>query len=137
VKVVFTDTRAQLPKRAHADDAGYDVYAVEPVSIRPGDIGVVPLGFKAAIPSIVYGQLASRSSLAKLGVLVVGGVIDPGYRGEWKVMLLNLSGSIFHVAPGDAVAQVIFYPILRPKIDVTDELEYTTRGEGGFGSTNK
>lgn len=137
MNVVFTNPYAMLPRRAHADDAGYDVFAAEPVVIKPGEIGIVPLGFKAAIPSIMYGQLASRSSLAKQRILVVGGVIDPGYRGEWKVMLLNLSEHYFHVEVKDAVAQVIFYPIMRPKIESVQELEYSTRGEGGFGSTNK
>lgn len=137
MKIVKTHPSTELPRRAHVDDAGYDVFAVEPVTIPIGEVGKVPLGFKAEIPSIYYGQLVSRSSLAKQRILTVGGVIDPGYRGEWIVMLLNLSDKLFHVAVGQAVAQVIFLPVMRPKIELTDELELSTRGEGGFGSTGK
>lgn len=132
-----THPRAKPPCLAHPDDAGFDLFPCDPGSIHPGDIGAIELGFKAAVRASCYAQFMSRSSLAKQKIYVVGGTIDPGYRGDWIVMVHNQSGKIFNYSPDKAVAQVIFYPVFRPEIIEVEELPPSSRGAGGFGSTDQ
>ena len=131
------DDQATLPYRATEGAAGYDIAASREITIEPGEITLVPTGLCLEIPRGRYGQLMSRSSLAKVGVEVTGGVIDSDYRGEVRVILANRGCQTFRCGPGDRVAQMILLPVGRVKVHEKQELESTMRGIGAFGSTNR
>ncbi|MFH1215671.1 MAG: dUTP diphosphatase [Pseudomonadota bacterium] len=129
-----------LPLPAYHSDlaAGMDVAAAvtSPLSLEPGEISLVSTGFAVAIPAGYELQVRPRSGLAvKHGVTVVNspGTIDADYRGEVKIGLINLSRKAFTVKRGDRIAQLVFAPVCRARIDVVDVLDATARGEGGFG----
>ena len=130
---------ATLPTRAHDSDAGLDLYAAEGARISPGGRVSVGTGLAVAVPEGLAGLVLPRSGLAlKHGVTLVNspGLIDPGYRGEVRVVLLNTDGTAeFKIAAGDRVAQLILVPIAHARPNEADSLESTARGEGGFGST--
>lgn len=120
--------------------AGLDLSAAvdEPVVLAPGQRAAVPTGLALAIPAGFEGQVRPRSGLAlRLGVTVVNapGTIDSDYRGEIKVLLINLSTDPVTIEAGLRIAQLIIAPVQRVVIDAVDELDTTERGAGGFGST--
>jgi dUTP pyrophosphatase len=132
---------ARLPTRAHGDDAGLDLYAVDACTIGPGERAVVPTGIAIELPGRHAGLVVPRSGLAaKHGISVVNapGIIDAGYRGEVKVLLLNTDPSEpFEVAPGDRIAQLIVTRVETPDLVEVDELEPSRRSNGGFGSSGR
>jgi deoxyuridine 5'-triphosphate nucleotidohydrolase len=126
-----------IPKRATTDSIGFDVYSPTNTSIPPNSRKLIPLGFHLAIPPGLYGRLAPRSSLAaKHHVDVAAGVIDPDYRGEVKILLVNSSQNRFNIQEGDSIGQLIFEKAATPAFQVLQSLAPTTRGKGGFGSTD-
>jgi len=131
--------KATLPTRANEGDAGLDLYAAEGARIAPGGRVSVGTGLAVAIPPGLAGLVLPRSGLAlKQGVTVANapGLIDPGYRGEVRVLLLNTDRtSEFKVAPGDRIAQLLLVPIATASPLEADELDTTGRGSGGFGSS--
>ena len=133
------DPAARLPQRAHEDDAGYDLHALEPATLAPGARALVRTGLAIELPSGHAGLVLPRSGLAaRHGIALVNapGLIDPGYRGEVKVLLLNTDRDApFHVAAGDRVAQLVIVAIATPAIIEVDDLPATARGESGFGSS--
>ena len=128
---------ARLPTRAHPDDAGLDLYALESVLLGPGEGKLVPTGIAVEVPPGHVGLLADRSSLARRGLKTAGGVIDSGYRGELGVVLWNLSGKALELARGERIAQLLIVPIAAPDPREAEVLSATARGEGGFGSTGR
>lgn len=132
---------ALLPTRAHDDDAGLDLYAVEPATLEPGARATVPTGIAVEIPQRHAGLVLPRSGLAaKHGVTVVNapGLIDAGYRGEIMVVLLNTDReSAFAVTPGDRIAQLLITRIESPDLTEVAELPPTRRADGGFGSSGR
>jgi dUTP pyrophosphatase len=132
-------TQATMPTRAHDNDAGLDLYAAEKARIVPGARVSIGTGLSVAVPEGLAGLVLPRSGLAlKSGVTLVNspGLIDPGYRGEVRVVLLNTDKTIdFQVKPGDRIAQLLLVPIAIASPMETDELDESTRGGGGFGST--
>ena len=133
----LSDT-AMIPARAHHDDAGPDLVTNETVTISPGCRAPVGTGIAIALPVGTAGMVCPRSGLAgKQGVTVLNapGIVDAGYRGEVKVILINHSDVDVNLAPGDRIAQLVIAPFLAPDIEIVDELDDTTRGEDGFGST--
>ena len=131
--------RATLPTRAHDGDAGLDLYAAEGARIGPGQRVTVGMGLAVAIPQGLVGLVTPRSGLAlKHGISLVNspGVIDSGYRGELRVLMLNTDASSeFKVAPGDRIAQLLLVPVATASPLEADSLDQTTRGAGGFGSS--
>jgi len=128
---------AIAPTRATPGSAGYDLYALEDTDIRYGAFTAVRTGIAAAIPPHHYGQIAPRSGLAiKNGVIVGAGVIDSDYRGEILVALATLNG-VYSIKAGDRIAQLLVKPIATPPVVLVENLDDTTRGAGGFGSTGK
>lgn len=134
----------RLPQKAHEDDAAYDISSAEQltVTIPPHDWGLVSGGFRVAIPDGCVGLICPRSGLAlKSGITVLNapGVIDPGYRGEVCVVLMNLSNEQFSVCPGDRIAQLLIVPTRTFRVfewdGVPSDFFTTERGEDGFGST--
>ncbi len=128
----------ELPEYATDGAAGMDVVAAEDVTIAPGARHAVATGLALAIPAGFEIQVRPRSGLAlKHGITVPNtpGTIDSDYRGELKVILINLGAEAFAVRRGDRVAQLVLAPVTRASWLAVDELDETARGEGGFGST--
>lgn len=128
----------ELPAYATDGAAGMDVLAAEDVSLAPGARHAVATGLAFAIPPGFEIQVRPRSGLAlKHGITVPNtpGTIDSDYRGELKVILINHGAETFEIRRGDRVAQLVLAPVTRASWLEVDELEQTTRGEGGFGST--
>ncbi len=128
---------ATLPSRAHADDAGLDLYCNKDVSMEPGTGAVLETGIAVALPQGSVGLVADRSSLAKKGVKSAGGVIDAGYRGEIRIVLWNLSKEPVHLKKGERVAQLLIFPVLLLNPVEVTKLDDSVRGSRGFGSSGK
>lgn len=131
-----------LPAYATELSAGMDLRAdiAEPMEIRPLQRAMVPTGIFIALPEGTEAQVRPRSGLAaKHGVTVLNspGTIDADYRGEVKVILVNLSDTVFTVNPGDRIAQMVIARYEKAEWEECDSLDETSRGEGGFGSTGK
>jgi dUTP pyrophosphatase len=130
---------AVLPARAYDGDAGLDLAASERVELGPGERAVVGTGLAVAIPPGHAGFVQPRSGLAaKHGISVVNspGLVDSGYRGELRVVLLNTDPrEAFVVEPGMRIAQLVVLPVAVPELREVDELPESERGERGFGSS--
>ena len=138
MKIQLLTPDAKTPVRGSDKAAGMDLHASEDCVINPQERRLVSTGVAVALPNNTYGRVAPRSGLAvKNGIDVLAGVVDEDYRGEVKVALINHGTEPFVVSKGDRIAQLIVESILRPVIEVVDNLEETTRGDGGFGSTGK
>jgi dUTP pyrophosphatase len=132
---------AILPSRAHAGDAGLDLYACEAAHIGPGERWSVGTGVGVEIPEGHAGLVLPRSGLARdHGIALVNapGLIDSGYRGELRVLLLNTDpAETFRITPGDRIAQLLITPIATPEVVEAPALNESARGEGGFGSSGR
>ncbi|HEX7278999.1 MAG TPA: dUTP diphosphatase [Solirubrobacterales bacterium] len=132
---------ARLPSRAHEGDAGLDLYACEPAHIGPGERWGVGTGVGVQIPEGHAGLVLPRSGLARdHGIALVNapGLIDSGYRGELRVLLLNTDpAETFRVEPGDRIAQLVLTPIVTPEVIEASALTESARGQGGFGSSGR
>jgi dUTP pyrophosphatase len=130
---------ARAPERAHADDAGSDLFAAEAATIGPGERASVGTGIAVAIPDGHAGLVLPRSGLAaRHGIALVNapGLIDAGYRGEVRVLLLNTDRSAtFEIQPGHRIAQLVIVRVEAPEFEESAELPESVRAEGGFGST--
>ena len=133
---------AILPTYGSPEAAGADLYAclTEPVVIEPGKTAFIPTGFAMAVPKGCAGLIYARSGMAcKRGLAPANkvGVIDSDYRGEIMVALFNHGEAAQTVVHGDRIAQMVITPVLTPAYCWAEDLEDTTRGAGGFGSTGK
>jgi dUTP pyrophosphatase len=132
---------ALLPTRAHEGDAGLDLYACEAAHIGPGERWSVGTGVAVAIPTGHAGLVLPRSGLARdHGIALVNapGLIDSGYRGELRVLLLNTDpAETFRVEPGERIAQLLITPIATPEPVEATALNESARGEAGFGSSGR
>ena len=139
LRFVKLSDKATLPTRAHDNDAGLDLHAAESARLAPGARVSVGTGLAVQIPEGVGGLVLPRSGMAiKHGVTLVNspGLIDPGYRGEVRVLLLNTDPSVeFQITPGDRIAQLLLVPVVHATPLNAEALDDSTRGEGGFGST--
>ena len=129
---------AILPSYAHPGDAGMDLCADETRTLLPGERAAVSTGLRIALPAGTEGQVRPRSGLSiKHGITVINapGTIDEGYRGEVKVLLVNLGHEPFEITPGMRIAQLVIAPVLRVAITEAAVSDSTARGTGGFGST--
>tara|TARA_B100001248_G_C27179074_1_gene361504 strand:+ start:138 stop:578 length:441 start_codon:yes stop_codon:yes gene_type:complete len=131
-----------LPKYETTGSSGMDLSAniEETVSIDPGKISLIPTGISVSIPKNFEIQIRPRSGLAaknQISVLNTPGTIDSDYRGEIKVILINLSEKVFLVEKGDRIAQMILCPVVKAKLTEVDSLDDTSRGSDGFGSTGQ
>jgi len=130
---------ATAPSRAHPGDAGYDLRAAERALLGPGERASVGTGIALEIPDGWAGLVLPRSGLAaRHGISVVNapGLIDAGYRGEVRVLLLNTDReNSFGIEPGDRIAQLMLVRHEAPELEEAEALEESVRGAGGFGST--
>lgn len=128
---------ARLPQRAHASDAGYDLFAVDYYSLPPYGQALVSTGLKIAIPTGYVGLIWDKSGLASQGIKTMGGVIDSGYRGEIMVVTKNLSEEIFNIVPGQKIAQILIQPFSSLEIGEEEISDETSRQAKGFGSSGQ
>lgn len=137
LKVKKLMTTATLPSYGSAEAAALDLYAAEPSSIPAMTQRLVKTGIAVVVPEGTYGQIAGRSGLAlKKGVKPVGGVIDRDYRGDVGVIIENVSDVCFDIYVGDRIAQLLLIKIERPTVEEVQDLDDTSRGDQGFGSTD-
>ena len=161
IKLIKFNDNLITPSRAHYNDAGLDCYALEDITLRPNiiteytvqkiaynltaqgdirntqthfEINVVPLGFGLEIPDGYMGTIRPRSSMNAKGILTQIGTIDSGYRGEIKVVMINLTDRPILISKGDKICQLIIEPVILA--DLVEELN-NDRGAGGFGSSGK
>ena len=130
----------ELPKYETSGSSGMDLSAniEKQIKIEPGKTSIIPTGISVSIPKNFEIQIRSRSGLAaksQISVLNSPGTIDADYRGELKVILINLGNKTFVVERGARIAQMVLCPIVKAKFKEVDSLDDTDRGAGGFGST--
>ena len=131
------DPGAKMPTRAHATDAGLDIYAMDTQVVPAKDSVIFDTGVHMELPDGTVGFLKSKSGLNVNYGITSEGVIDVGYTGSIKVKLYNHSGRDYTVKAGDKISQLVILPILTPYLELVDKLEDTERGDGGFGSTGR
>lgn len=141
LQITRLDTELPLPAYQHPGDAGIDLCSAEDVTLQPGERRLVATGIAIAVPDGCVGLTTPRSGTAArhgLSLVNTPGVIDAGYRGEVKLILVNTDRDApIEIARGERVAQLLIVPVHSVEIVEVDELPETARGEGGFGSTGK
>ena len=136
IKIQKIDSEAIIPNYANKDDAGLDFYSVEDVALKPMERKAIRTGVKMEIPEGYVGLVWDKSGLAvNNGIKTMAGVVDSGYRGEIKIVLINLSNQDFEIKKGQKIAQMLIQKIEHPEIEVVEELSGSVRGVNGFGST--
>jgi dUTP pyrophosphatase len=129
---------AKAPAFAHDTDAGMDIYTTTDIELNPGALVSIPTGIAFAIPVGHVGLIWDKSGVAiKRGLKTMGGVVDAGYRGEVFVGMVNTGTETQSFAAGEKVAQILIQKIEQPVITEVADLDETSRGDGGFGSTGK
>ncbi|HBM15016.1 MAG TPA: dUTP diphosphatase [Lentisphaeria bacterium] len=137
---MFEGCNDLAPKKAHLDDAAFDIMAREGVTLEPGISKLVPTGLFIELPIHYEAQIRPRSGLAikhNLTVTNSPGTIDAGYRGEVCVIMLNAGRENYHIKRGDRVAQMVISKLPEVEMIQVEELSTSKRGAGGFGSTGK
>ena len=139
--VRLLDESASVPAYARAGDAGLDLVAAQDVDLKPGERAAVPTGIAIAIPEGYAGFVHARSGRALnegLALVNAPGLIDSGYRGEIKVIVVNLDPTNpIYIRRGEKIAQLVIQPVEQIEPDVVDVLPASERGEGGLGSTGR
>jgi len=142
LEIQLLHPRARRPARSHPGDAGLDLACVDGFALAPGERATVATGVAIALPPHIAGLVVPRSGLAaRHGISVVNGpgLVDPNYRGELRVVLVNIGRERFTAAPGDRIAQLLLVPFAAPVLRVVDALTPAgdARGNGGFGSSGR
>jgi dUTP pyrophosphatase len=139
VKFKLIHKNAKLPEYKRDGDAAFDVSSVEELIIKPGEWKAIPIGIASEFPKDWFISFRDRSGLAlNHGLHVLGGVLDSGYRGEWKIILINHGKKNYKIEVGERVAQAILHWAPQIEIVEVDELtESEERGEKGFGSSGR
>tara|TARA_B100000780_G_C20976221_1_gene389923 strand:+ start:57 stop:497 length:441 start_codon:yes stop_codon:yes gene_type:complete len=140
IQINKLSNEVSIPKYETPGSSGMDLaaYVEAVIIINPGDKALIPTGFSLSIPQGYEVQIRPRSGLAaKKGITVLNtpGTIDSDYRGEIKVILINLSKDKFTIKNGDRIAQMVVCPVIQARLEEVQELSDTARGTGGFGST--
>lgn len=141
LQITMLDPEIEPPAPAREGDAGLDLRSAVDATIKPGERAMIPTGLAVAIPPGFAGFVQPRSGLAAnsgIGVLNSPGLIDSGYRGQIKVILINLDpAEPFHIARGDRIAQLVVLAVPAVQIQQVDRLPESERGDAGFGSTGR
>lgn len=138
VRIKKNSASAKRPKYGHPGDAGLDLFSCENHRLEPGGRHSFSTGWAFEIPRGYVGLVWDRSGLAsKNGIHCLAGVVDSGYRGELKIVLLNTGQEPYHVKNGDKIAQLLIQPVEHMEIKEAESLSDTTRGSAGFGSTGR
>lgn len=127
---------AKIPERQHKNDSGYDIFSVEDVTLKVGEVKAVKTGLRMELPGGMEAQIRPRSGLSLSGLTIMNspGTIDAGYRGEIKIILGNLLGNEISISKGDRIAQMVFARTEHPRLKI-ESVDESERGENGFGST--
>jgi dUTP pyrophosphatase len=137
LKVKKIQVDAKVPHYSHKGDAGLDLFSSVDSVLNKGEVKAVPTGIQVAIPEGHVGLIWDKSGISLKGVHRLAGVIDSGYRGEVRVVMTNLGEKLFVVKRGMKIAQLLIQPVMDVEVVEVDELEETSRGQNGFGSTGK
>jgi dUTP pyrophosphatase len=138
IKIKKLHPDAIIPHYAHKGDAGMDLFTIESFELEPGERKSIGLGLALEIPEGHVGLIMDKSGIShKYGIKSFGGVIDSGYRGEIHVGIMNLSDKFFLFEKGHKIAQLIIQEFKHVEFEETKELNFSIRGENGFGSTGK
>jgi len=137
LKVKKLNKEAKLPTYGHRGDAGLDIFSSVDDRLGVKEVKPISTGIKIAIPEGYVGLVWDKSGISLKGVHRLAGVIDSGYRGEVKVVMVNLGEKPFVVEKGMKIAQLLIQPVLKVSVIESEELDDTSRGENGFGSTGK
>jgi dUTP pyrophosphatase len=133
VKRIHKD--AKLPLYGHKGDAGLDLFSRVDCVLAAGEVKPIQTGITVAIPRGYVGLIWDKSGISLQGVHRFAGVVDAGYRGEVQVVMANLGRGPYEIKKGMKIAQMLIQPIMEVKVVESEELDDTSRGEGGFGST--
>lgn len=129
---------AKIPKFAHDDDAAMDIFSCEEYNIKPQTKHIFSTGIAMEIPDNYAGFVWEKSSLGmEYGLVILGGLIDSGFRGEIKIGIYNSSNESYAIKKDDKIANLVIQKIERPKIIITNKLSKTKRGAGAMGSTGR
>jgi len=134
MKIRLIDFGGKSPERAHANDAGADVFSPMDETIQPGQVVKIPLGFGLMIPDGYAGYIFPRSGLSAKGIVCELPPIDSGYRGEVHAIISNVGDRQYEIHAGDKIGQLVIMPVLIP--DFTFD-GWKERGKGAFGSTGR
>lgn len=134
MKIQLIDFGGKIPERAHANDAGADVFSPRDEVIHPGQICKIPLGFGLRIPDGFAGYIFPRSGLSAQGIVCELPPIDSGYRGEIHAIISNVGSKEYGINAGDKIGQLVIMPVLIPEFTFE---KWPMRGEGAFGSTGR
>jgi len=136
IKVKKLHSDAIIPNYAHPGDAGMDIYSNEDIIIYPKERRAVKTGISIQLPEGYVALVWDKSGMAfNFGLTTLAGVMDSGYRGEYQITILNTTTSPYEVKKGQKIAQILIQPIEHAEVIETQELEDSSRGDGGFGST--
>lgn len=138
VKVKRLSPDARMPKLEHEGDAGFDLYSIEDAVLKPMQRKLIGTGISIALEKGYEAQVRPKSGLAiehGITMLNTPGTIDAGYRGEIKAIVINLGEKEYKIEKGKKIAQVVFAKVESPELIEVQELDSTSRGKGGFGST--
>ena len=136
MKIQKINPEIKIPSYAHSGDAGMDLYAADDVIIKSSERKVVATGMKMEIPAGYVGLIWDKSGLAsKKGLKIMGGVIDSTYRGEVGVVIINLGDQEYQVEKNTKIAQMLVQKVENVEIEEVNDLENSSRGDGGFGSS--
>ena len=140
VKIFREANTIAIPQYATPGSSGVDLCSTMYCMIKPGDMALIPTGIRLAIPEGYEGQIRPRSGLTLDKKIIIPnspGTIDSDYRGEIRVLLMNMGDDPFTITFGDRIAQLVFAPVAQATFEEVKSLEPTKRGAGGFGSTGK
>lgn len=138
IKIKKLRPDAKLPAYAHAGDVGLDIYSIENRIIPAGEKQIIKTGISIEFSKGYAVLVWDRSGLAaRNSITSIGGVFDPGYRGEYNIILLNAGKKSYKIKKGDKIAQLLVQKVEKVKIVETKKLEKSKRGAGGFGSTGR
>lgn len=135
IRVKRIHPEARLPVYGHPGDAGLDLFSAVDRELRPGEVFAVPTGLQVAVPPGHVGLVWDKSGISLQGVHRLAGVVDAGYRGEVRVVVINLGAGPYAIKTGMKIAQMLVQPVAAVSVVEADSLDGTPRGEGGFGST--
>lgn len=130
-------SHGKMPTRAHATDAGYDIYLPEDVTFWPGSTEVINTGVCVQIPHGCAGMFVVRSSVSKTGLIIQPPLIDEGYTGELHIIAVNPLGQKLQYKAGDRICSLVVFPVVTEDLEQVEELDASERGTNWSGSSGK
>lgn len=137
MKIKLFENNTLLPKKSHLPDSGLDIFMPCSVELQSLETKTISLKLAVAIPEGFAGILVPRSSIAQKGLIIQTSIIDPDYTGEIHLIITNCSNETLEINIGDRVCSLVCFSVLNPYLEVVNELQSTSRGSKGLGSTGK